>query len=222
MSKKFTFALFGATKSLESKIDEFLDLLSESNVLFRSGVTYFLDNGGSDNEAFQQKLQQVDALESRADGLRRGIELALYEQSLIPDSRGDMLSLLEDLDYLINVFEENLIAHSIENPAFPRELHKELKQLLEQSALAVESLVMATRAFLRDANAVRDHIHKVMLYEHEADQLSLALKTRIFKSSLSLEQKAHLRYFVDKIEQVSNEAEDAADWLAIYTIKRAA
>jgi uncharacterized protein Yka (UPF0111/DUF47 family) len=97
-----------------------------------------------------------------------------------------------------------------------------MKQLAEQAALSVESVVMAARAFLREPNAVRDHIHKVMLYEHEADQLSLSLKTRIFRSDLALETKAHLRHFVDKIEQVSNEAEDVADWLAIYTIKRAA
>ena len=222
MKKKFGFRLFGGTKALEGQLDEFLDLLSESNILYRAGLTYYLDNGGSDSDAFRQKLQQVDNMEHRADELRRGIELALYEQSLIPDSRADMLSLLEDLDYLINVFEENLYAYSIENPDFPPEYHKEMKQLAEQSALSVESLVMAARAFLRDPNAVRDHIHKVMLYEHEADQLSLALKTKIFRSELNLETKAHLRHFVDKVEQVSNEAEDVADWLAIYTIKRAA
>ena len=222
MTKKFGFGLFGGTKALETQIDEFLDLLSECNILYRAGLTYYLDNGGSDNDAFRQKLQQVDATESRADELRRSIELALYEQSLIPDSRADMLSLLEDLDYLNNVMEENLYAYSIENPDFPQEYHKQIKQLSEQVALSVESLVMAARAFLREPNAVRDHIHKVMLYEHEADQLSLALKTAIFNSNLSLERKAHLRHFVDKVEQVSNEAEDAADWLAIYTIKRAA
>jgi predicted phosphate transport protein (TIGR00153 family) len=222
MRKKFGFRLFGGTKALETQIDEFLDLLSESNILYRAGLTYYLDNGGSDNDAFRQKLQQVDTMEHRADELRRSIELALYEQSLIPDSRADMLSLLEDLDYLMNVFEENLFAYSIESPDFPQEYHKQIKQLAEQVALSVESLVMAARAFLREPNAVRDHIHKVMLYEHEADQLSLALKTGIFKSNLSLERKAHLRHFVDKVEQVANEAEDVADWLAIYTIKRAA
>jgi len=222
MNKKFAFSLFGATKFLEHQVDEFLDLLSESNILYRAGITYYLDNGGSGNDAFRQKLQQVDDIESRADDLRRRIEIELYEQSLIPESRADMLSLLEDLDYVINVFEQNLYAYSVENPEFPPELHRELKQLAEQSALAVESTVIAARSYLRDVAAVRDHIHKVRLYEHEADQFALSLKTRIFASDLGLAQKAHLREFVDKVEQVSNEAEDVADWLAIYTIKRVA
>ena len=97
-----------------------------------------------------------------------------------------------------------------------------MKQLAEQVALAVESLVMAARSFLRDLNALRDHNHKVMLYENEADQLALSLKARIFKSDLPLERKAHLRNFVDKVDQLADEAEDVADWLAIYAIKRIA
>lgn len=222
MNKKFGFSLFGGTKALENQLDEFLDLLSESNILYRSGVTYFLDNEGNENKAFQQKVQQVDGMERRADGLRRTIEHELYEQSLMPDSRGDMLSLLEDLDFLLNVFQSNLFAFSVENPEFPRDLHKQLKQLTEQTALAVESVVMASRAYLREPNTVRDHLHKVMLYEHEADQLSLALKTQIFKSDIGLDRKAHLRTFVERLDQVADEAEDVADWLAIYTIKRAA
>lgn len=218
---KFGFTLFGSSKALENQLDEFLDLLSESGILYGAALTYYLDSG-SDSEAFQQKVKQVDEIESRADQLRRGIELALYEQSLIPESRGDMLSLLEDLDFLINLFEENLYSYSIENPEFPVEYHQLMKQLVEQVVHSVESVVMASRSFLRDVNAVRDHIHKVMLYEHEADQFAMTLKTQIFKSDLSLERKAHLRHFVDKVEGVSNEAEDVADWLAIYTIKRAA
>jgi predicted phosphate transport protein (TIGR00153 family) len=219
---KFGLSIFNSSKSLESQLDEFLDLLSESGILYRAALTYYLDNGGSDSDAFQQKVAQVDQVETRADQLRRSIELSLYEQSLIPESRGDMLSLLEDLDFLINIFEENLYAYSIENPEFPVEYHKPMKLLIEQVALSVEAVVMAARSFLRDVSSVRDHIHKVMLYEHEADQFALALKRQLFSSDLSLERKAHLRHFIDKVEGVSNQAEDVADWLAIYAIKRAA
>lgn len=222
MGFRLGLGLFSGSKSLENQLDEFLDLLSESGILYRAALIYYLDNGGSANESFQQKVKQVDEVETRADTLRRGIELSLYEKSLIPESRGDMLSLLEDLDFLINRFEENLYSYSIENPQFPSEFHQLMKQLIEQVALSVEAVVMAARSFLRDVNAVRDHIHKVMFYEHEADQFAMALKTLIFNSDLPLEHKAHLRHFVDKVEGVSNQAEDVADWLAIYTIKRAA
>lgn len=215
-------SLFGRTKALEHKIDEFLDVLSECNIHFRAAITYFLEAGGHNAPSFQQKVKEVSTMESRADELRRHIETELYEQALIPDFRGDVLSLLEDLDTLINVIEEDLINFSIENPLFPTELHKDLKLLCEQVAMSVESCVMSTRAFFRDIHSVRDHSHKVMLYEKEADKLAIALKTTIFKTDLGLDQKAHLRNFVDMIDHLANKAEDVCDFLAIYTIKRAA
>jgi len=221
MSKK-SFQIFSGTRNLESQIDEFLDMLSESNIIFRSGLTYFLEAGGSSGEAFQQKLAQVATMESRADELRRAIERSLYEQALIPESRGDVLGLLEDLDTLINDFEGNLIAFKIENPVFIKEDHKDIKMLAEQVALCVESIVVASRAFFRDIGSVRDNLHKTSLYEKEADTIANGLKESIFNSDITLDRKVHLRDFVNRVDKLANKAEDIADLLAIYTIKRAA
>ena len=57
-------------------------------------------------------------------------------------------------------------------------------------------------------------------HEEEADQIATHLKKALFDSSLSLDRKLHLRYFVDKIDNLADEAEDAGDLLAIYSIKR--
>ena len=44
---------------------------------------------------------------------------------------------------------------------------------------------------------------------------------RIFASSeLDLAQKMHLRYFVERIDEIANVAEDLSDSLTIYAIKR--
>ena len=59
-----------------------------------------------------------------------------------------------------------------------------------------------------------------MFFEKEADKVSTKLKKAIFGSALDLSQKRHLRYFVDHIDNVANWAEDVADRLAIYSIKR--
>ena len=48
----------------------------------------------------------------------------------------------------------------------------------------------------------------------------MRLKRAIFDSDLALEQKLHFRYFVDALDELADDAEDAAEWIAIYTIKR--
>jgi hypothetical protein len=209
---------FRRTKALESEIDAFLDKLSESGLLFKRAVQIYLDEGAS--AGFDQKLQAVNRLESEADKLRRSIETQLYTQTLIPESRGDVLGLLENLDSLLNLHEGELWSFSIEQPDIPAEFHGDFAVLCDQSVLAVESIVLASRAFFRNIEAVGDHMHKVMFYEKEADRVSSKLKRAIFATDLPLSHKAHLRNFVEHIDNLADRSEDVADRLAIYTIKR--
>ncbi len=216
LTKKIS--LFGRTRALESEIDDFLDKLSESSLLFKIAVKLYLKEGCTPD--FEQKLQDVNKMESTADHLRRAIETKLYAQTLIPESRGDVLGLIENLDHLLNLFEGSLWAFSIEKPDIPEEFHADYETLTEMAVQSVESLVLASRAFFRNIEAVGDHNHKVMFYEKEADKIGTKLKKAIFASDLDLSRKSHLRNFVEHIDNVPDWAEDVADRLAIYSIKR--
>ncbi|MBF0309727.1 MAG: DUF47 family protein [Magnetococcales bacterium] len=211
--------LFGKTKEIELQFDEFLNTISEGGLLLKSGWQAYLDRGAASSE-FKQKLQQVVDHEKKGDSLRRTLETELYTMALIPDFRGDVLSLLEDLDQLLNGMEENILALDTEAPVIPAELKADIQQLMEHVASAVEYGVISARAFLRDINSVRDNLHKVMLFEKEADQAATKLKKNIFQSSMQLAEKNQLRYFVEKIDNLADVAEDVADMLGIYTIKR--
>ena len=92
--------------------------------------------------------------------------------------------------------------------------------LCEQAVFAAESIVLASRAFFRNIEMVGDNMHKVMFYEKEADKISTKLKRAIFASDLPLYHKAHLRNFVEHIDNVADVSEDVADRLSVYTIKR--
>lgn len=120
-------SVFRRTKALEREIDEFMDNLSQSGLAFQRAVRIFLAEGRSTE--FEEKLSQVNELESRTDDLRRSIELQLYTQTLIPESRGDVLGLLENLDSILNLFEGTLWGFSIENPEIPSELHVFIRRL---------------------------------------------------------------------------------------------
>ena len=43
---------------------------------------------------------------------------------------------------------------------------------------------------------------------------------KIFDSDLSLDQKLQARYFIDRIDEIANLAEDTVDKIFIYTLKR--
>jgi len=210
--------LFRRTQQLEQQIDSFFDKLSESSVVYRLAVRLYLREGP--NEEFQTRLERVNGLESEADALRRDIEKQLYSNTLIPDSRGDVLGLIETVDQLLSQFEGSLWAFSIEKPDIPEEFREDYRKLTNMVVKAADELALGGRAFFRSPHDVPAYNHKVMLYEKEADAISTKLKQAIFGSDLELSKKLHLREFVEHIDNIADLAEDVADRLAIYAIKR--
>jgi len=209
--------LFKQTKELTVQIDAFLDAVSDGALVFRKGVADYLSG---DQERFRQRYDTIDALERRADDLRRSVESHLYRHSLIPESRGDVLRLLETMDDVIDTAKNTLSLFLVERPEMIPELTKEWIDLAEAAAQTAEAVVLAARAFFRDPRSVNDHLHKVYFHEKQGDTIAMDLKRKIFDTDVDLARKIHLRYFTLNIDRVSDAAEDVADRISIYAIKR--
>jgi predicted phosphate transport protein (TIGR00153 family) len=209
--------LFKSSRNIESKIDEFFDTVAEGALVFRAGVHSYLKG---DSEAFGNAIVSIDKLESQADKLSREVEAHLYSHSLIPEHRGDVLGLLENTDNIIDTIKSCLGQFSVESPDVPEEYHEGYRKLAEAGCEAVEAVIVSARAFFKDVKSVKDNLYKVHHFEKEADGISDRLKRSIFNSDMELAQKIHLRYFALNVEKVSDRAEEVADRLAIYAIKR--
>ncbi len=198
-------------------MDQFLDEVSQSGIAFRDGISAYINHNP---EQFNDHLKNISKLEGRADVLRKEIEQQLYGETLIPESRGDVLALLENTDDVINRAKEILVDISVETPALNSEFHDDFEQVTEYAVNALEEMVGAIRNFMRNPIGVRDYLHKVYYYEKEADKIADRLKRRIFATDMDLSQKLHLRDFAHHIDSIADLSENVADRLAIYTIKR--
>ena len=210
--------LFSKTKELEAQTDEFCDKVSEGALAFKLGVSRYLKG---DFAAFAQKKQQVSELESRGDELRREIQRRLYIETLIPESRADVLELLEYTDEVLNSCESAMWQFAIEKPVVGEQFIEDFNALVDAVVEAVEALVIALRAFFRGGEAASDHMHKVIFFETEADTISHRLLAAIFDSDLKLDHKNQFRHFILHIDNIADVAEDVADRLAIFALKRA-
>ena len=155
-----------------------------------------------------------------ADKITKEVEHTLYEETLIPDARSDVLRVLEHLDEVIGMYQGNCYHFSIQKPDFPKEFHPDLIELTDTVVNCVEALCLTVRSFFRDIKSVRNNAHKVTFYEKESDIKFSSLARKIFDSNLPLDKKMHLRYFVEKIDRICDQAEDIADEIQIYAIKR--
>ena len=248
MSKEIP-TLFQKTKLLEGQIDEFLDKIAEGAIHFEIGMTAFL-GAGKVNQTSEEQLFQINSLKEKCSELRRAIANILYTEMLIPDFRGDVLSLMTDLFSLLDAlgknFQELMIEHqeikiqdnsSIENGENHVESELRVKSntdiekedslsqgemllLVKMVVKSVEMVVVAARDFFRNPKAVRDHIYQVRVYESEADRIAISIKKKIFSSTLKFSHKINLRDKVNAIDAIADKAEEVADELSIYAIQR--
>ena len=211
-------SLFSHTRELEGKIDELHDKIVEISMVFKKAVRLFLKEKRSTN--YRKLSKEIKTIEHDADVLRRDIESRLYAQNLIPDFRGDVLELVENLDKVINEFDE--VAHQfyLEQPVVPEIYHDALKELVNQVCECAENLAFASRAFFKDFTAVRNYSKKVYLLEHETDKTTAKLIDSIFASDLELAHKLQLKTFLSEVADIADLAENCVDQLLIYVIKR--
>ena len=203
---------------LERKIDDFLNAVSESGLMFEQGLQAYL---GKSSDAFDEKLQQMLNNEHRADTLRREIEQELYAKTLIPESRGDVLALLETSDTLLDDFKELLWQFDIEKPSIPQEYHADFQLLTRCVVESLEFIILSCRAFFKNLRSVADNLHKVSYWETESDIVVTRLQRSFFQSQeLDLCHKGQLKNFALGIARVADQAEDVADRLSIFVIKR--
>ena len=205
-------------KNLIIKIDEFFDDIDLGLLVFREGIKSYLEK---DNDAFQRHLQKVDTLENNADRLQRAIENEMITHSILPQHRSEVSTLIDELDEIIDALKSSLNEINIELPDIPSSLNKNFISLTETSVSAAEELIPAARAYFKAPFTVREKLLKVYYFESETDKLSFATKKIIFQkmNELDLAHKAHLRYIIHHIENISDLAQKAADLLSGMAIK---
>jgi len=206
------------TRNLIIKIDEFFDDIDLGLLVFREGIKAYLEK---DMDAFLRHLQKVDWLENNADRLQREIENEMITHSILPQHRQEVSTLIDELDEIIDALKSSLNEINIEMPDIPTSINKNLISLAETSINAAEELIPAARAYFKAPYTVREKLLKVYYFESETDKLSLMTKKIIFQDmkELDLAHKAHLRYIIHHIENVSDLAQKAADLLSGMAIK---
>lgn len=206
------------TKNLILKIDEFFDNIDLGLLVFREGVKAYLEK---DMETFNRHIQKVELLESNADKLQRSIDNEMITHSILPQHRGEVSSLIDVLDEIIDTIKSSLNEFSIELPDIPASLTRDFINITEASVSAGEELIPAARAYFKSPYVVREKLLKVYYFESETDKIARNMTRIIFQEmkELDLAHKAHLRYIIHHIENISDNAQKAADLLSTMAIK---
>ena len=210
--------LFKNVKQLVFDIDNFIDTVEQGTLVFKEGVINYLKG---EKASFADKIQRIDRLESSADKLQRKIDDEFYRHSILPQNVGDIESVIDQMDEIIDIAKDNLYQFDDELPFFPKEMTADYVRLVEASVESALAVFPAFRTFFREPLKVKDMLAKVYFYEKETDKLARNIKRKLFHEmkDLRLSEKIHLRYFALHIETISDKAEVLADTLSILALK---
>ncbi len=219
MSKR---SIFGRSKAIERKIDEFLDKVSESALVVVAMLHHSLRPERTDLDEEDRRRAELILEQKRAcSQLRREIESELYTEMLIPDLLADVGSLIEALHRLVEEMHHAMRFGRYGRVDLPEFVRSDGKEMATAVGHTVEQLVQASRAYFRDFTHVRDYVHKVAFYESESDAMRDRLLDAIYRTDLGLAEQDHIARFVRELDGVADRAERIADMLTIFAIKRA-
>jgi len=209
---------FRKERQIERDIGRYLGHMEQCLATFEAGFAAYLEEGLT--PAFDRFVKTAHVHEHAADEKRREIEETMYAKALIPESRGDIMELLEALDLVANQAEGVLDQVWTEQVRIPPELHADLKVLVAANAEAGRALAGAVRELFRNVRAVPEAAAGVYTKEREGDHVERILVKAVFRSPADTGTKLHLRDVINEIGAVSDFAENAADRVRIIAVKR--
>lgn len=178
---------------------------------------YYEKNGDINLERF---IARVYRNEGRADDIRREIEVAMYSKALFPESRGDILGLLETTDKVPNQAEHVVVMIKTHHITIPEAFRGGIEELADTCHRCVKALLKGQRYLFNDYAHATEAVGKVDELESKADHLETQLIDQVFTSDLDGLQKVLLRDLIQSLAAVSDRAENAGDRIRLMVAKR--
>ena len=210
----------GKQREVEARIEKYCATILECIDSFRRTVEqHGLE---ADIDRAKENYRVVHHAETQADDIRREIEVMMYSKALFPESRGDILGLLEAMDKVPNQAESAVRSIYEERLVLPPFLVTGITPLLDVSARCVKAMIECVSQLFKDYTSATVAVGRVDELESEADHIESDLKERIFASDLEGLDKILLRDLVSRFANLCDRAEDVADRVRIIVAKRSA
>lgn len=205
-------------KKIESQLADYRQSIRDCVNLFVEAVERY--GRDADRVTLQIASKRVSKAESLADDIRREIEVMMYSKSLFPESRGDILGLLETMDRIPNQAESTVQALLNQHMTIPSEYYDVILQLVHVCRRCVEAMLDASEKLFVDFTNATVAVGKIDELESQADNIEADLIERVFASNINGFEKILLQGFIKHISGISDRAENVGDRIRVTVAKR--
>ncbi len=205
-------------KEIEAGIGRYCTEITTAIELLYSAMEQYICQ--PNREALRTNLKTLHKAESRADDLRAEIEVLMYAKAIFPESRKDIMELLELLDKIPNSADSSARIVLTQYITIPPEFGPEVMNLLDITRKAVTHILEATQTLFHDFTSATVSVGKVDELESEGDRCEAALIESLFASRRDGYEKILLRDLFLHIGKIADRAENVGDLIRILVAKR--
>ena len=205
-------------KKIETQITQYNQQVASCMDVFRQALQQCCDN--TDREAIKTSFEKVHKAESLADDIRREIEVMMYSKSLFPESRGDIMGLLETMDKVPNQAESAIRMIWNQYVTIPEKHSPEILNLVDVCCRAVDAMVESAEKLFSDFTNAAVAVGKIDELESEGDRIEATLIEQVFSEKVDSVSTIVFRDFIKCVVQISDRAENVGDKIRIIVAKR--
>jgi predicted phosphate transport protein (TIGR00153 family) len=177
-----------------------------------------------DRKKLEETAEKIFKAEHDSDLVKKEIRNNLPKGIFLPVDRGDILSFLKEQDKIADSAEDLAVLVTLRKMKVPKELKKELKELVDkvlltgETAMAVSSeiKILAETSFGgREAQKVMDIVEQLKIEEHEADKAQMKLAKKLFSIEKKLDPVSVMMWMkiFTELGMLANHAENVGDRL---------
>jgi len=206
---------FKKHSQIHGRIMEHLDKCLLCHEKFTEYVEEILE-GDKEEKAFEY-VNDISAMETEADAIRRRIVVELLKGDLLPQSRREVLYLIEKIDEIANESEDIIREIYLQAVDIGEEYVERLKAINNETVVQLKKIRTAVDKIFSDIWSDNLDLHELCLeidfHESAVDLIEQSIIKDVYRSGISLAEKNQLRYFATKFADISDLAEDISDLL---------
>jgi len=205
-------------KEIQQQVSEYCASVITCMDSFQNAVKQYC--GNMDRVAAKAAFMEVHKAESKADDIRREIEVMMYSKSLFPESRGDIMGLLETMDKVPNQAEAAVLMIWNQHVEIPEKYCPEILELVDVCCRSVYAMVEAAKTLFSNFTNAAVAVGKIDELESEADKMEAVLIEKVFSEEVKDISSIIFRDFVTSVAHISDRAENVGDRIRIIVAKR--
>ena len=210
--------MFNKNQVIKEKLDEYFNRVKQSLVTFQTAIEYWFEHGI--DSRFRTFFDDAHVQESKADDILEEIDEMLYEKTLLPESRREILILLERADHIPNRAESILNQIETQMIVLPDFMRDDVRELVRVSLEAYDLVMETAHRTLGSNRNIRELVEQVDHKESVCDKIEQKLIRELFHSALDKADKILIKDIVLQMGDLSDFCENVADFLKIFHIKR--